>query len=66
MDAIAFDEQARWLRAGRGAFELVCNFGPDPASLPCERTVLELATHREVNVTGGSVKLPPMSGALIR
>jgi len=66
LDAIEYDEQARWLRAGRGAFELVGNFGPDPASLPCERTVLALATHREVKVTGGSVKLPPMSGALIR
>jgi maltooligosyltrehalose trehalohydrolase len=66
LDTIAFDEQARWLRAQRGAFELVCNFGPDPVSLPCERTEVELATHREANVTGGSVKLPAMSGVLIR
>jgi maltooligosyltrehalose trehalohydrolase len=65
-EAIGFDERARWLRVRRGAFELACNFGSGPVEVPCEGSVVELATEAGVEVAGGVVKLSKMSGALIR
>jgi maltooligosyltrehalose trehalohydrolase len=65
-EAIEFDERARWLRLRRGAFELVCNFGVGAVEVPCEGTVVELATEAKAQVAEGFVKLPAMSGALIR
>jgi maltooligosyltrehalose trehalohydrolase len=66
LEAIEFDEPARWLRARQGPFELVCNFGREPVRLPCQATTVELASHPEAKVTAGYVKLHAMSGALIR
>jgi maltooligosyltrehalose trehalohydrolase len=66
LEAIEFDEPARWLRARRGPFELACNFGPRPASVPCQGSAVVLATHGAPDMAEGYVKLPPMSGALIR
>jgi maltooligosyltrehalose trehalohydrolase len=66
LETIEFDEASRWLRARRGAFELVCNFAPRPASVPCEGSAAVLATHGAPDIAEGYVKLPPMSGALIR
>ena len=66
VDAIEFDEDARWLRVRRGAFELVMNFAPELRRVPCsgESVVLATATGAEV-VTDGHVELDAMSGALI-
>jgi maltooligosyltrehalose trehalohydrolase len=66
LETIEFDEASRWLRARRGAFELVCNFAPRPTSVPCEGSAAVLATHGAPDIAEGYVKLPPMSGALIR
>jgi maltooligosyltrehalose trehalohydrolase len=66
LEAIEFDEPARWLRARQGAFELVCNFAQRPASVPCEGSAVVLATHGAPDIAERLVKLPPMSGALIR
>ena len=38
VDAIEFDEGARWLRVRRGAFELAMNFAAEPRRVPCSRT----------------------------
>jgi maltooligosyltrehalose trehalohydrolase len=65
-EAIDFDEQARWLRVRRGAFELVCNFGKLPSRVPCEGASVRLYTHAEPQIADGYVELPSMSGALIR
>ncbi len=65
-EAIEFDERARWLRFRRGAYELVCNFGSGPLELGCEGAAVELATNADTRLGDGSLKLPPMSGVLIR
>jgi maltooligosyltrehalose trehalohydrolase len=64
-DAIDFDEDARWLRVRRGAFELVCNFSSETRRVPCEGGSVALATHGEPAVAGGHVELEPLAGALI-
>jgi maltooligosyltrehalose trehalohydrolase len=65
-DAIEFDEQARWLRVRRGAFELVCNFASFPARVACEGSAVTLSTHGLVPIADGYVELPSMAGALIQ
>jgi maltooligosyltrehalose trehalohydrolase len=64
-DEIEFDEDARWLRVRRGAFDLIANFGSGPRRVPCRGTTVALATHGEPPVTDGTVELEPLSGALI-
>ncbi len=62
---IEFDEEKRWLRVRRGAFELVCNFGDQPVRLSCQGDCVRVATTEDANVLGDWVELPPLSGALI-
>jgi maltooligosyltrehalose trehalohydrolase len=64
-EAIAYDEEARWLRVQRGGFELVCNFGSAPLGLRSDRARLRLATHAQVRLADGELELPPLSGALL-
>ena len=64
-EAIEYDERALWLRLRRGAFELVCNFGSGPLELPCAGAI-ELATGSDAHLAAGYLKLPAMSGVLIR
>ena len=66
VDAIEFDEDARWLRVRRGAFELAMNFAPEPRRVPCPdgRTVVLATTAAEPAIVNGHVELEPMSGAL--
>ncbi|MDE3129803.1 MAG: malto-oligosyltrehalose trehalohydrolase, partial [Acidobacteriota bacterium] len=75
VDEIAFDEQARWLRVRRGAYELVCNFGAGALSLRSDPVAgkraghrgirMILATHPTVGLRRGRLTLPPLSGALL-
>ncbi len=65
VDTIVFDEVQRWLRVSRGAFELVCNFGPRRVRLPCDRDLLRIATHEQVRLHDGHLELTPLSGALV-
>jgi maltooligosyltrehalose trehalohydrolase len=66
-DEIRFDEIDRWLLVRRGRFEIICNFDRERAvQLAVSGTTIELATAPEVQISGGSTRLPPMSGALIR
>ena len=66
-DAIEFDEGARWLRVGRGAFELAMNFATVPRRVPCSggSTVVLATGAGRPTVADGYVGLEPMSGALI-
>jgi maltooligosyltrehalose trehalohydrolase len=63
---IEYDESARWLVVRRGIYELACNFGSGPVSVPSEGRAVELSAGSEAHLSQGSLKLPPMSGALIR
>jgi maltooligosyltrehalose trehalohydrolase len=65
-EAISFDEQRRWLRFRRGPYEAACNFSPEALELACDGGEVAVATDSGARADGGSVKLPPMSGALIR
>jgi maltooligosyltrehalose trehalohydrolase len=64
-DAIEFDEDTRWLRVRRGAFELVCSFSSRPVTLPAGGHI-RLATSAEVRLANSQLHLPPLSGALVR
>jgi maltooligosyltrehalose trehalohydrolase len=55
-----------WLTVQRGEYEIVCNFSTKTISVPVDGSRVELATDGDVLVTGRSVKLPPLAGALIR
>ena len=63
---IEYDEQFRWLVVRRGPYELVCNFGTGPASIPCQGQTVELSAGGDAHLSGGSLKLSAMSGALIQ
>jgi maltooligosyltrehalose trehalohydrolase len=64
-EAIAFDEEERWLRVRRAGFDLVCNFSSEPRRVPCAGCTVELATG-DPRLGVGHVELEPLSGALIR
>ena len=63
---LAHDEVERWLRFRRGPFEVICNFSADWRRLSCSGRAIELATDGGALLSDGSLKLPPMSGAMIR
>ncbi len=65
-DTIAFDEDARWLRVGRGEQELHFNFGSQPVRLRCEHRTLVIATDDQITLDAGQLELVPMSGAVTR
>src|SRR4051812_46809074 len=64
-DAIEFDEDAKWLRFVRGAFELVCNFSEQPARVPVTRAEVRIASH-PTQIEAGAAVLEPFAGALLR
>jgi maltooligosyltrehalose trehalohydrolase len=66
VDAIEFDEGARWLRVRRGAYELAMNFASQRRRVPCSGESIVLATSAQAAaVADGYVELDAMSGALI-
>jgi len=66
-DPIEFDEDERWLRVGRGSYELLCNFShTEPQRFACDGGHVELATHPLIPPADGWLELSPLSGALIR
>lgn len=66
VDAVQFDEEARWLLVVWAPFELALNFSRSPRQIPCRGHVVELATHGQPPLLDGYIALPAMSGALIR
>jgi maltooligosyltrehalose trehalohydrolase len=64
-DAIEFDEDAKWLRVVRDAFELVCNFSETTSRVPITRTDVRVASGSP-QVDGGSLVMEPLSGALLQ
>ncbi|MGI8505868.1 MAG: malto-oligosyltrehalose trehalohydrolase [Solirubrobacteraceae bacterium] len=65
-EAIEFSESQRWLRFRREPHEIACNFGSEPVALACAATTIALATETGARLDDGYLKLPPMSGALLR
>ncbi len=63
---IEYDERFLWLVVRRGPFELACNFGSGPVSIPCQGETIELSAGGDAHLSGGSLKLPPMAGALVQ
>jgi maltooligosyltrehalose trehalohydrolase len=63
---IEYDERLRWLVVRRGPFELACNFGSGPVTIPCQGQTIELSAGGEAHLGSGSLKLPAMAGALVR
>jgi maltooligosyltrehalose trehalohydrolase len=65
VDAVAFDEDARWLTVDRGRFRLCANFARRPRDVPAPRgREVVLATHA-AELRDGTVRLPARAGALI-
>jgi maltooligosyltrehalose trehalohydrolase len=63
---IEYDERFLWLVVRRGPFELACNFGSGPVSIPCQGETIELTAGGDAHLSGGSLKLPAMAGALVQ
>jgi maltooligosyltrehalose trehalohydrolase len=63
---ITSDERERWLKVKRGPFELVCNFATQSTEVAVDAGVIALATAADTHLEDGCLRLPPMSGALIR
>jgi maltooligosyltrehalose trehalohydrolase len=63
---IEYDEAARWLRFQRGEAEVVANFSSGMVTLPCEKSSVRIATHGDVGLAAGRIRLPACSGALVR
>jgi maltooligosyltrehalose trehalohydrolase len=63
---IEYDERFLWLVVRRGPFELACNFGSGPVSIPTQGETIELSAGGDAHLSGGSLKLPGMAGALIQ
>jgi maltooligosyltrehalose trehalohydrolase len=63
--SVRVDEGERTLVMLRGAYEVVGNFGRRPADVPVRGAEVVLATH-EAELTGGRLRLPPLSGAVLR
>jgi maltooligosyltrehalose trehalohydrolase len=64
-DEISFDEDERWLRVRRGAFELVANFGSGDIELPCQDQRLRLSTSPATHHDRDILHIAPLSGALL-
>jgi maltooligosyltrehalose trehalohydrolase len=65
VEAVEFDEEARWLRVSRGGHEIVANFAHEPQAVPCPAGDLVLATH-DADADGETVRLPALAGAVLR
>ena len=69
LDAVSFDEQARWIRIKRGESVVLCNFAPTPERLPialdASRLRLSLASKSEVRIDGAAIDMPPVCVAIL-
>jgi maltooligosyltrehalose trehalohydrolase len=65
VDAIEFDEDAKWLLVTKGEFQLACNFSDRETRIPVERAEIRVASH-PTQVGSEGVVLEPFAGALLR
>lgn len=68
LDAVSFDEEARWIRVNRGDSVVICNFAPTPQRVPlahANRLDISLASRPDVRGDGTAIDLPPVSVAIL-
>jgi maltooligosyltrehalose trehalohydrolase len=68
LDAVSFDEAARWLRLMRGESAVICNFAPIPQRVPVAhrgRMEIALASKNDVRIGGAEIELPPVCVAIL-
>ncbi|HWN58961.1 MAG TPA: malto-oligosyltrehalose trehalohydrolase, partial [Methylomirabilota bacterium] len=70
LDAVRFDEGARWMSVRRGESLVLCNFAPTAQqriSIPQDvtRMRVSLASKAEVRLDGPAIDLPPVSVAIL-
>jgi maltooligosyltrehalose trehalohydrolase len=68
LDAVNFDEEARWIRVNRGDSMVICNFAPTPQHVPvahAKRLDISLASRPDVRHDGAMIELPPVSVAIL-
>ena len=69
LDAVSFDEGARWLSVRRGESLVLCNFAPTAQRISIAQDVtrfrVSLASKPDVRVDGAAVDLPPVSVAIL-
>ncbi|MGA8643230.1 malto-oligosyltrehalose trehalohydrolase [Candidatus Binatus sp.] len=69
LDAVKFDEAARWICVSRGESLVICNFATSPQRIPiaqeANRLRVALASKHGVRVDGLAIELPPVSVAIL-
>ena len=60
------DPGERWVRVRRGPFTLLMNVTREPVSVASEASAIVVATHDGVALRDGTLRLPPLAGALVR
>ena len=69
LDAVKFDEAARWICVSRGESLAICNFATSPQRIPiaqeANRLRVALASKHGVRVDGLAIELPPVSVAIL-
>jgi len=69
LDAVNFDEAARWITVNRGPSAVICNFAPTPQRIPiahdANRLRVALASRPGVRVDGTEIEMPPVSVAVL-
>ncbi len=69
LDAVSFDEAARWIRVTRGECVVICNFAPSGHRVPladATRLHILLASRPGVRIdAGAAIELPPVSVAIL-
>lgn len=69
LDAVAFDESARWIRVNRGESAVICNFAATPQRIPISRDAtplrVSLASKPGVRLDSGVIELPAVSVAIL-
>jgi maltooligosyltrehalose trehalohydrolase len=69
LDAVAFDEGARWMSVRRGESQVICNFASTTQRVPVARDAagmrVTLASKPQVQIDGATIDLPPVSVAIL-
>jgi maltooligosyltrehalose trehalohydrolase len=69
LDAVAFDESARWIRVNRGEAAVICNFAPTPQRIPIAHDAtglrVALASKSGVRLDDSAIELPAVSVAIL-
>ncbi|HXN11669.1 MAG TPA: malto-oligosyltrehalose trehalohydrolase [Candidatus Acidoferrales bacterium] len=69
LDAVSFDEAARWITLNRGQSAVICNFAPTPQRIPIARDAIRLrialASKAGVRIDGTEIEMPPVAIAIL-